>query len=167
MVRACRAAKGPGDIYAQSRHSQSVGEHVLSFRSRRPGAAGGPELYIHKDRFQETFCADAPTDVAEVMAVTQRPVAGAALQEEATAAGWKTIPSWYLISEQDNAISPQAQRFMAERMNATIETINGSHAAFIAQPRKVAQFIEKAAGVADASHEGRLHHLLDGTWCLA
>jgi hypothetical protein len=34
---------------------------------------------------------------------------------------------------------------MAERMNATTETINGSHAAFIAQPRKVAQFIQKAA----------------------
>jgi pimeloyl-ACP methyl ester carboxylesterase len=128
-----------------------------------PGAAGGPELYIQRDRFQETFCADAPAEVAEVMAVTQRPVAGAALQEPATAAGWKTIPSWYLISEQDNGISPEAQRFMAERMKATTETINGSHAAFIAQPRKVAQFIEKAAGVTDGPHEGRLHHLLHRT----
>src|SRR6516225_8296411 len=90
-----------------------------------PGAVGGPELYIQKDRFQETFCADAPTEVAEVMAVTQRPVAGAALQEPATAAGWKTIPSWYLISEQDNGISPEAERFMADRMKATTETING------------------------------------------
>src|SRR5215467_1539853 len=111
-----------------------------------PGAAGGPELYIERDKFHETFCADAPTDVAEVMAVTQRPVAGAALQEQATAAGWKTIPSWYLISEQDNGISPEAEKFMADRMKATTETINGSHAAFIAQPRKVAQFIEKAVG---------------------
>jgi pimeloyl-ACP methyl ester carboxylesterase len=128
-----------------------------------PGAAGGPELYIQKDRFQETLCADAPSDVAEVMAVTQRPVAGAALQEQATAAGWKDIRSWYLISEQDNAVSPECQRFMAERMNATIETINGSHAAFIAQPRKVAQFIQRAAGVTDAPHEGRLHHLLHRT----
>jgi pimeloyl-ACP methyl ester carboxylesterase len=128
-----------------------------------PGAAGGPELYIQKDRFRETFCADAPTDVAQVMAVTQRPVAAAALQEEATAAGWKTIPSWYLISEQDNGISPEAQRFMAERMKATIETINGSHAAFIAQPRKVAQFIEKAAGMTDAPHEGGRHHFLHRT----
>ena len=125
-----------------------------------PGAAGGPELYIQRDKFQETFCADAPSDVAEVMAATQRPVAGAALQEQATAAGWKTIPSWYLVSEQDNGVSPEAQRFMADRMKATTESINGSHAAFIAQPRKVAQFIERAAGVTDTSHEGPLHHLL-------
>jgi pimeloyl-ACP methyl ester carboxylesterase len=125
-----------------------------------PGAAGGPELYIQTDRFQETLCADAPTDVAEVMAVSQRPLAAAALQEPATAAGWKTIPSWYLISEQDNGISPETEKFMAERMKATTETINGSHLAFIAQPRKVAQFILQAAGVSDAPHEGKLHHLL-------
>jgi pimeloyl-ACP methyl ester carboxylesterase len=128
-----------------------------------PGAVGGPELYIQRDRFHETFCADAPTDVAEVMAVTQRPVAGAALQEQATAAGWKTTPSWYLISEQDNGISPEAQRFMADRMKATTESIDGSHAAFIAQPRKVAQFIERAAGAKDAPREGPLHHLLHRT----
>ena len=128
-----------------------------------PGAAGGPELYIQRDKFHETFCADAPADVADVMAVTQRPVAGAALQEQATAAGWKTIPSWYLISEQDNGISPEAQKFMADRMNATTETIKGSHAAFIAHPREVATFIQKAAGVADAPREGALHHLLHRT----
>lgn len=109
-----------------------------------PGAAGGPELYIQKDQYHETFCADAPIDLADVMAVTQRPLAGAALREEATAAGWKEIPSWYLISEQDNGISPEAQRFMADRMKATTESITGSHAAFIAQPVRVAQFIQKA-----------------------
>ena len=97
------------------------------------------------------------------MAVTQRPLAAAALQEQATAAGWKTIPSWYLISEQDNGISPETQKFMADRMKATTETIKGSHAAFIAQPRKVAEFIQKAAGVTDTPHEGALHHLLHRT----
>jgi pimeloyl-ACP methyl ester carboxylesterase len=109
-----------------------------------PGAAGGPELYIQRDQYHETFCADAPIDLADVMAVTQRPVAGAALQEKATAAGWKEIPSWYLISEQDNGISSETQKFMANRMNATTESINGSHAAFVAQPVRVAQFIQKA-----------------------
>ncbi|HXW35183.1 MAG TPA: alpha/beta hydrolase [Acidimicrobiales bacterium] len=113
-----------------------------------PGAAGGPELYIEKDRFHETFCADAPVDVADVMAVSQRPVAGAALQEPATAAGWKTIPSWYLVSEQDNGVSPEAQKFMANRMKATTESIDGPHAAFVAQPVRVAEFIQKACSSA-------------------
>jgi len=128
-----------------------------------PGAAGGPDLYLASDKYRETLCADAPADLARVMSVTQRPLAGAALGEAATAAGWKAIPSWYLISEQDNGIAPETQRFMAERMTATTETIRGSHAAFIAQPRKVAQFIQKAAGVPGTPHEGPLHHLLHRT----
>src|SRR5580704_4676174 len=29
-----------------------------------PGAAGGPDLYVGKPQFRETFCADVPVDVA-------------------------------------------------------------------------------------------------------
>jgi len=109
-----------------------------------PGAAGGPDLYIGREGFRETFCADVPVDVAEVMFATQRPLAAAALGENATAAGWKSKPSWFLVSEHDNAISPDAERFFAQRMGATTETIDGSHTAFIARPVAVADFIRKA-----------------------
>jgi pimeloyl-ACP methyl ester carboxylesterase len=109
-----------------------------------PGASQGPDLYITKERFRETFCADAPVDVAEVMFATQRPLSLAALTENATAAGWKAKPSWYLVSEHDNAIAPDAERFMAERMGATTKSIAGSHTAFIAQPVTVAGFIADA-----------------------
>ena len=109
-----------------------------------PGAPTGPELYIGKEQFRETFCADVPVDVADVMFATQRPLSLAALTENATAAGWKTKPSWFLVSEHDNAIPPDAQRFMAERMGAVTESINGSHTAFIADPVRVAAFITRA-----------------------
>jgi pimeloyl-ACP methyl ester carboxylesterase len=109
-----------------------------------PGASGGPDLYIKKDQFRETFCADVPVDVADVMFATQRPLSVAALTEKATAAGWKAKPSWFLVSEHDNAIPPDAERFMAERMSAKTETINGSHTAFIASPVAAAAFIRQA-----------------------
>ena len=112
-----------------------------------PGAPHGPDLYINKKQFRETFCADLPVDVAEVMFATQRPLSLAALTENATAAGWKSKPSWYLVSEHDNAISPDAERFMAERMGATTKSIAGSHTAFIAQPVAVAEFIAEAVAV--------------------
>ena len=108
------------------------------------GAPQGPELYIGRKQFRETFCADVPVDVADVMYATQRPLSLAAVTENATAAGWKTKPSWYLVSAHDNAIAPDAERFMAERMGAKTETINGSHTAFIAQPVAVADFIKQA-----------------------
>jgi pimeloyl-ACP methyl ester carboxylesterase len=111
-----------------------------------PGAADGPDLFIGEGRFRDTFCADVPVDLAQLMYATQRPLAVAALTEKATAAGWKAIPSWYLVSSDDNAISPEAERFMAERMGSTTEEISGSHTAFIAQPVRTAEFIKTALG---------------------
>ena len=55
------------------------------------------------------------------MAVSQRPLSAAALTETAVMAGWKDLPSWYMVSEQDNAIQPDCRRFTDKRMNATIE----------------------------------------------
>jgi hypothetical protein len=77
----------------------------------------------------------------------QRPLSLAAPTENTTAAGWKTKLSWYLVSEHDNAISPGAERFMAERMGATTKSIAGSHTAFIAQLVAVAEFIAEAVAV--------------------
>jgi pimeloyl-ACP methyl ester carboxylesterase len=110
-----------------------------------PGAPDGPDLYIASDTFREVFCADSSPEQALVLRATQRPFSLAALTENATAAGWKTIPSWYLVSNQDNAIPPEAEVFMAERMGATTERVEGSHTAFIAQPLAAAALIAKAA----------------------
>ncbi|MFE4459181.1 alpha/beta fold hydrolase [Nocardia tengchongensis] len=108
------------------------------------GAAGGPDLYIDADGFHESVCADLPAELALAMSLAQRPIAAAAFAEQATGAGWKSIPSWYQIARHDNALSPQAQRFMAERMGASTEEVDGSHVAFIAQPRRTADLIKAA-----------------------
>jgi pimeloyl-ACP methyl ester carboxylesterase len=113
-----------------------------------PGAVGGPDLYILIDRFHETFCADLPESIAAPMAVSQRPLSAAALTEPATAAGWKSLPSWYLVSERDNAIPPDCERFMARRIGAVTESVDGSHAAFIAQPDIATGLILKAVAAA-------------------
>lgn len=108
------------------------------------GAVGGPDLLIDVGQFRETFCADAPVDVAAVMAVSQRPLAAAAFGEPLSAEGWSSKPAWYQVATGDNAIAPAAQRFMAERMGATVEEIDGSHTVFIARPVAVAGFISRA-----------------------
>jgi len=112
-----------------------------------PGAPGGPDLFIKIPEFHQTFCADLPAEVAAPMAVSQRPLSAAALTEKATTAGWKDLPTWYMVSEQDNAIPPDCERFMAKRMNANTESVSGgSHAAFIARPDIAASLILKAIG---------------------
>jgi pimeloyl-ACP methyl ester carboxylesterase len=110
-----------------------------------PGAPGGPDLFIKISEFHQAFCADLPASVAAAMAVSQRPLSAAALTETATTAGWKNLPSWYMVSERDNAIQPDCERYMARRMNANVESVSkGSHAAFIARPDIAASLILKA-----------------------
>lgn len=57
------------------------------------GAVGGPELVIDTDRFRETFCADVGVDLAQVMALSQRPLAAAAIGEPLSAEGWSSHPT--------------------------------------------------------------------------
>ena len=109
-----------------------------------PGAPGGPDLYIKEDTFHEVFCADLPEETSRVMWATQRPLSAFAFTEAATAAGWMTTPSWFLVSSRDNAIPPTAEQHFAERMGATTETIDASHCAFIAHPDVVGDFILRA-----------------------
>jgi pimeloyl-ACP methyl ester carboxylesterase len=109
-----------------------------------PGAAGGPDLFIRIEDFHETFCADLPDEIAAPMAVSQRPLSAAALTEKAVAAGWKNLPCWYMVSEHDNAISPDCERFMAKRMDAATESVDGSHTAFVAHPDVAAALIMRA-----------------------
>jgi pimeloyl-ACP methyl ester carboxylesterase len=109
-----------------------------------PGAVGGPDLFIKIDQFHETFCADLSEEVAGPMAVSQRPLAAAAFTEPATVIGWRDLPSWYLVSEHDNAIPPDCERFMAQRMNAVTDSVDASHVAFIARPEVASGLILKA-----------------------
>jgi pimeloyl-ACP methyl ester carboxylesterase len=110
-----------------------------------PGAVGGPDLFIDHALFRETFCADVPVDQSEVLFATQRPVAAATLDEPLDRApAWRDKPSWYLVSRHDRTIDPATEAFMAERMGATTETIDGSHLAFVSQPVAVATFIRSA-----------------------
>jgi pimeloyl-ACP methyl ester carboxylesterase len=109
-----------------------------------PGAAEGPDLFIGIDAFHDTFCADLPEEVAGPMAVSQRPLSAAAFTENATVVGWRDRPCWYLVSERDNAIPPDCERFMASRMGAIVTSVDGSHAAFIAQPDVATNLILEA-----------------------
>lgn len=74
-----------------------------------PVADGDPavEVTIAADAFPAVFVADVPADVTKVLAVAQRPLAAAAFEETASAAAWKTKPSWALVAGADTAITPR------------------------------------------------------------
>ena len=112
-----------------------------------PTTGGGmaPELYIDQERFPALFAGDVDADVAQQMAVTQRPLALAAFEAPATRAAWKSIDSWVLLARQDLAVPAELSRWMAERANANLVEIDASHAVTVSQPAAVTDLILEAA----------------------
>jgi len=110
-----------------------------------PDSAGF--LYIDRTKFREVFAADVSDSEFAVMAVTQKPIAAAAIfAEPIAAATWQTIPSWYIVAAQDHAINPDLERFFAKRMRAKVTELKSSHVPFISQPDEIVRIIEEAAG---------------------
>jgi hypothetical protein len=76
-------------------------------------------------------CANgAPTEAA-FMANSQAPWDVNALSGAVTDPAWKGKRSWYLVTTDDNMISPPAQRQMAERAGSTVVEVKGGRAAYV------------------------------------
>jgi pimeloyl-ACP methyl ester carboxylesterase len=103
------------------------------------------DLYIQQDKFRHQFAADVSAKQAALMAAEQRPIAQAALEEKATAAAWKTKPSWDIVTTRDLNIPVAVQRFMAKRAHAHTTEVAASHSVAVSHPHLVADVIEQAA----------------------
>ena len=110
-----------------------------------PHGGTGNDLYIKQDEFRRVFAADVAPEITGLMAATQRPITEAALNEPATEAAWKTIPSWNMVTTEDLAIPAESMRFMGERANAQTVEIEASHAVTVSHPEAVADLIGEAA----------------------
>lgn len=129
-----------------------AGEAVGAYGDKYPaplGAALKPDaagfLYIDRAQFHALFAADVPTGEARVMAATQKPISASVFGASVSQAAWKTIPSWYLVTQDDKAINPDLERFYAKRMGAKTVEVKSSHVVFISHPREVTRLIEQAA----------------------
>jgi pimeloyl-ACP methyl ester carboxylesterase len=118
---------------------------------------GAKDLYIRQDRYRDQFAADVSEEEAAVMAVTQRPIVEAALNETVEAAAWKTIPSWFLFGDLDKNIPATLHRFMAERAGSrrTVEIKGGSHAVGIPEAAAVADIIKEAVAATSPAAASR------------
>jgi pimeloyl-ACP methyl ester carboxylesterase len=101
--------------------------------------------WLSEDDFVNHFAGDVDPTWARVLYAAQQPIALSAFDEVMAAPAWKSLPSWYLVAQNDEAIPPDAERQFAERMGATTVEIPASHVAMVSHPDEVADLIEKAA----------------------
>ncbi len=101
--------------------------------------------WIPEDDFVNHFAADVDPVMAKVMFAVQQPLHWSALGEVIGVPAWKSLPSWFLIADGDQAIPPDAQRQFAPRMGATTVEVSTNHVAMVSHPDEVLQLITTAA----------------------
>ena len=116
----------------------------------QPGAEDGTDVYVDVERFPAVFAAGVDPQVARVLAVSQRPLAGAAFGEKAPAAAWKTKPSWGLVAADDHTINPDVERFGYSRAGMTVTEVDSSHLVMLAHPKAVVELVREAVRATSA-----------------
>ncbi len=102
-------------------------------------------IWVPEDDYVNHFAAGVDPARARVMHATQQPLAGSAFTDVMGVPAWKSLPCWYLVASEDQAIPPDAERLFASRMGATTSEVPSGHVAMVSHPAEVTQLIKTAA----------------------
>jgi pimeloyl-ACP methyl ester carboxylesterase len=101
---------------------------------------------ISQEAFLKYFANGVAREKAEVLYAVQEPAAASLFGGRTTAAAWRSKPSWYAVSKDDQTIAPDLERFLAKRMNATTVELEAGHLSLVSHPQAIANLILAAAG---------------------
>ncbi|MEU4096471.1 alpha/beta hydrolase [Streptomyces sp. NPDC026673] len=141
---------GESGMSLSARFPSALGTATRSVPYRAGGGVSGTDLYLKSDKVHPVFAGCLSESQANLLGVTQRPAATTAFSEKAKVAAWKTIPSWALVGRQDMTISPDQERFEAERAHSHTVEIDSCHVSLIAHPDAVTDLILQAATAAES-----------------
>ena len=101
---------------------------------------------VRERAFRKGFAGDLSTAGAKVQTAGEQRFRRSLLSGKVTQATWRSEPSFYAVSTEDQTINPDLERFMAKRMNARTVELKSSHLSPISHHREVADLILEAAG---------------------
>ncbi len=128
------------------------GETVADVFYRDPPHPQAPQLkpddggwiWLPENAFATAFAQHATAEEQALLAAVQRPIAAPCIQQPVPRPGWRDLPSWYLVAEEDRMINPGTQKFMAERMQARTRTDAFDHAPLVTRPQAVVDILTEA-----------------------
>lgn len=91
------------------------------------------------------FYALSPQDAAREAVARLRPMNAESFGATCQGAPWRTVPSTYVLCEQDQAIPVQAQRRMSSHATSCI-TLDTDHSPFFSRPEDTARLLVDLAG---------------------
>jgi pimeloyl-ACP methyl ester carboxylesterase len=139
-----------GLVYV-SAFAPDEGESAVNFvpvESLPPGLLvfdSGGFAYLNPEMFPQAFAQDVNATEAKTLAAVQKPAHQSLFTAPSGPPAWKQLPTWFVVSEGDRIIPPDAERMFAQRMNATTISLDSSHASLVSHPDEVAQLILDAA----------------------
>jgi pimeloyl-ACP methyl ester carboxylesterase len=94
-------------------------------------------IWLPTEAFAAAFAQNASSEEQALLSVIQRPICELCITVPVGRPLWMDIPSWYLPAEDDRMIPARTQRFMAERMNATLRAHRVDHTPSVTDPSTV------------------------------
>ena len=122
---------------------QSLGDFVDPAKLPKGFAMpdSGGFVHINPDMFAQVLAQDIDPAAVKVLAAAQKPYNQSISTEKSGPPAWKQLPTWYRVTENDRIVPPEAQHMFADQINATVLSINSSHASPLSHPNEVAQLI--------------------------
>src|SRR6202163_356546 len=115
-----------------------------------PARAGVQEhegfAYLSEDAFVQYFANGVSREKVEVLYAEQEPPAASLFGERTSVAAWRSKPSWYAVSKLDQTISPDLERFLAQRMKADTVELDAGHLSLVSHAEQITALILAAAG---------------------
>jgi pimeloyl-ACP methyl ester carboxylesterase len=100
--------------------------------------------WLTQDDFVNHFAGDVDPVKAKAMYAVQQPLSTSAFGDTMGVPAWKSLPSWYMVAQGDEAIPPDVERQFAKRMGASTVEVPTNHVAMVSHPNDVVQLIETA-----------------------
>jgi pimeloyl-ACP methyl ester carboxylesterase len=107
--------------------------------------------WLTEDDYVNHFAGDVEPVKAKVLYAVQQPLSTSAFGDVMRVPAWKSLPSWYLVAQDDQALPPDAERMFAQRMGATTIEVPSGHLAMVSHPDEVVKLTETAAEAALAA----------------
>ena len=101
-------------------------------------------VWLSEDDFVGHFAADVDATRARVMFAVQQPLSATTFDDVMAVPAWKSLPTWYLVATEDEAIPPDVERMFAQRMGASVIEVPASHVAMVSHPVEVARLVQTA-----------------------
>jgi pimeloyl-ACP methyl ester carboxylesterase len=102
-------------------------------------------VWLSEDDFLDHFASGVDRVKAKVLYAVQQPLAGSTFGDVMQVPAWKSLPTWYLVAKNDEAIPPDAERMFAQRMGATTVEVPAGHLAMVSHTTEVVNLTEAAA----------------------